>query len=132
MADGFRQGAVGLEEGERVSLFEAFMTPCVEMKKTRTDDPLGGFDIAWTEGVTFRAAVVKNSTLQARIAEKEGVTEVYTVTTEKGVGLDFHEVFKRLSDGAIFRVTSSAQDSKTPEVASFSFEQVSAERWSLT
>ena len=113
-------------------LFDAFMETCIEMKKTRVDDAVGGYRIEWTEGVEFQAAVNKDRSLQARIAEKEGVTEVYTVTTPKGVGLDFHEVFKRKSDGATFRVTSNAKDSETPKTASFSFEQVTAERWTLT
>lgn len=102
------------------------------MKKNRTDDELGGFVIEWTEGVQFRAAIIKDSSLRARIAEKEGVKEVYTVTTDKGVGLEAGEVFRRDSDGATFRVTSNAKDSETPTVASFVFEQVSAERWTLT
>lgn len=113
-------------------LFEQFMEDCVELKKTRIDDDVGGYEIKWTEGVVFRAAIIKDSSLRARIAEKEGVTEVYTVTTDKGIGLDFHEVFKRVRDGATFRVTSNAADSATPKAASFSFEQVTAERWSLT
>lgn len=112
-------------------LFELFMEPCVEIVKVRTDDPVGGSNIEWHEGVHFEAAVIKDKTLQARIAEKEGVTEVYTVTTRPGVGLDFHEVFRRVSDGQIFRVTTNARDSKTPKMASFAFEQVNAERWSL-
>lgn len=114
-----------------MSLFEAFYTPCVMMEKKRTPDGLGGYTTEWTEGAEFMAAIVKNDTLQAAIAEKQGVTEVYTITTPVGVGLDYHEVFRRVSDGATFRVTSNAKDSETPNMASFSFEQVKAERWEL-
>lgn len=113
------------------NLYEAFFEPCVEIVKIRSDDAVGGSNIEWREGGRFNAAIVKNNSLQARVAEKEGVTEVYTVTTKTGVGLDFHEVFKRESDGQIFRVTSNAKDSQSPKVATFSFEQVNAERWSL-
>lgn len=122
-----------MEEGGLMSnLFERFMEPCIEMKKTRVDDDVGGYKIVWSEGVTFRAAIIKDKSLQARIAEKEGVTEVYTITTDKGVGLESGEVFKRKRDSATFRVTSNATDSETPKTASFSFEQVAAERWALT
>lgn len=114
------------------SLFESFMESCTEIKKMRVDDAVGGYELTWADGVKFRAAIVKDSSLRARVAEKEGVTEVYTVTTDKGVGLDFHEVFRRDSDGAVFRVTSNAKDSETPKAASFAFEQVTAERWALT
>ena len=115
-----------------MALWEYFMESCIRIDKKTVDDGQGGYDTYWTEGARFRAAVVKNKTLAARVAEKEGVTEVYTITTEPGVKLDFHDVFKRLSDGLVFRVTSNARDSETPDMASFAFEQVHAERWELT
>ena len=113
-------------------LWENFMMSCVRLDKVTAGDGQGGYTTEWTEGARFRAAIVKDKTLAARVAEKEGVTEVYTVTTETGVGLDFHDVFRRLEDGMIFRVTGNALDSRPPAVASFTFEQVSAERWELT
>ena len=72
------------------------------------------------------------STHKDRIAEQEGFTNAYTVTTSKNARLDFHDVFKRVSDGQVFRVTSNADDMQTPQVASFSFWQVSAEEWRLS
>lgn len=113
------------------NLIDAFMTRCIEMKMNRTLDGLGGFKTSWTEGAEFDAAIVKNGSLAASVAEKQGVTEVYTVTTHPGVGLGYHEVFRRKRDGATFRVTTPSQDSNPPPVASFQFEQVKAERWEL-
>lgn len=113
-------------------LIDSFMTECVMMDRTTTPDGIGGITNTWTEGAAFKAAIVKDTTLAARTAEKEGVTEVYTVTVDKNLSLDFHDVFKRKSDGAIFRVTSNITDSKTPIVASFQFGQVNAERWELS
>lgn len=112
-------------------LYETMMEPCTMQDKTTVPDGLGGFVYAWVDGATFQAAITKDSTMQARIAEKQGVTEVYTVTVQKGVTLDFHDVFKRDSDGAIFRVTSNIKDSETPGVATFQIGQVTAERWAL-
>ena len=114
------------------ALFETMMTKCVMIEKKRTPDGQGGTTVKWSEGAAFMAAVTKDTTLAAVVAEKQGVTEVYTVTTKPGVGLEFHEVFKRLEDGAVFRVTSNAIDSKPPKGATFAFEQVRAERWTLT
>ena len=114
-----------------MALFHAFMEPCVEMKMERTPDGMGGYKTAWKTGVEFHAAVIKNDSLEAEVAEKQGVTEVYKVTTPKGVGLDYHEVFRRKRDGATFRVTSNAADTQPPKGASFQFEQVKAERWEL-
>lgn len=113
-------------------LIDAYMTECVMMDKQTVADGLGGFIRSWVEGATFQAAIVKDSTMEARVAEKQGVTQLYTVTVSKTLDIDYHDVFKRKSDGAVFRVTSNVTDSKTPSVATFQFGQVTAERWELT
>ena len=113
-------------------LIESMATSCVMMDKVSIPDGEGGFTIEWKEGAPFTATIVKNNSLNAKVAEKQGVTEIYSVTTSKGVVLKLMDVFKRVKDGAIFRVRSNAIDSETPEVASFQFEQVTAEKWELT
>lgn len=115
-----------------MKLYEEMMDTCAMMDRRTVPDGLGGFSYEWTQGAEFRAAVVKNNTLDARVAEKQGVTELYTVTVDKGVTLEFHDVFKRLRDSAIFRVTSNIHDSETPQRATFQIGQVTAERWELT
>lgn len=100
--------------------------------KTTTPDGMGGFIPKWVDGAEFQAAIVKNTSMEARLAEKQGVTELYTVTVNKGIPLDYHDVFRRIRDGAIFRVTSNIADSETPSVASFQIGQVTAEKWVLT
>ena len=101
------------------------------MEKKRVSDGEGGWFTQWSEGIEFSAAVVMDSTLQARVAESEGMSSVYTVTTPDNIKFDYHDVFKRLKDGKTFRVTSDPEDKTTPDVASFSFEQVTAEAWDL-
>jgi len=114
-----------------MSLIDTMKEACTMIDRRTISDGQGGTIQAWVDGAKFDAAIIKDNTMQARIAEKQGVTEVYTVTTGKNVQLDFHDVFRRESDGAIFRVTSNITDSKTPAVASFQFGQVTAERWVL-
>ena len=113
-----------------MTLIDAFKTPCVLMEKTRTSDGEGGWIQVWTEGPEFDAAIELDSTIDARIAEADGVTGVYTVTTARNVEMDFHDAFKRLSDGQVFRVTK-VNDS-TPMVATFQFIQYQAEEWNLS
>ena len=122
-----------MEEGGLMipELIKSAMTPCVMIVKDRVPDGQGGTKTGYAEGAPFDAAITKNRTLEAVRAEKEGVTELYLVTTAKGVGLDYGETFKRTSDGAMFRVTSNAKDSETPKAASFAFERVRAERWEI-
>jgi hypothetical protein len=115
-----------------MSLIDVMKETCVMLDRSTVSDGLGGFVHSWTEGAEFQAAVVKDNTLAARVAEKQGVTEVYTVTVDKGIQLQYHDVFRRVEDGAVFRVTSNVTDSETPSVATFQIGQVTAERWELT
>lgn len=115
-----------------MSLLDASMEDVVMMEKKRTPDGEGGFITEWTDGAGFRAAVTFDTSITARTAEKQGVTSLYTVTTAKNARLEYHDVFRRLSDGKIFRVTSDGDDKVTPKSSSFQFSQVTAEEWILT
>ena len=114
-----------------VALFDRMKVPCVMMHKTSTSDEEGGRTSSWVEGESFDAAIHRESTLNARIAEREGMTDIYIVTVAKGFELPFHSVFKRLSDQKVFRTTASTEDRKTPHMATFSFARVAAEEWEL-
>lgn len=114
-----------------MSLIEDFKVECVFMEKTKVSDGEGGFVNSWSEGENLNAAIVFDNSLQSRIADKQGVTNLYTITTDRNVLLEFHDVIKRVSDGKVFRITSDGSDSKTPTVATLSFCQVSAEEWVL-
>lgn len=121
-----------MEEGAGMSLVDNFKVPCVLMEKSRVSDGEGGWVTAWSEGEPFDAAIVRDSTLAARVAEREGLTNVYTVTTSRKTPLEFHDVFKRLSDGQVFRVTSNGDDVRSPEVSTLDIQNVSAEEWTLS
>lgn len=114
-----------------MSLVTNMMERCRFVERSRVPDGEGGYTVAWTDGAEFDAVIVRDTTMQARIAEASGVSSVYTVTVGRGVPVDFHDVFRRLRDGAIFRVTSLGSDKQTPDMATFQFQQVSAERWEL-
>lgn len=112
-------------------LIDNFSTRCRLMEKRREPDGEGGWITQWADGAEFEAAIIRDSSMQARIAEREGVTSVYTVTTSKSTPLDFHDVFKRVSDGVIFRVTSTGGEKESPRGSTLDISQVSAERWAL-
>ena len=77
------------------------------------------------------AAIVLDSSMEARIAEKQGVTALYTITTKKNVNLQYHDVIRRKSDGKVFRITSDGDDKHTPDSAGLNMRQVTAEEWVL-
>lgn len=113
-------------------LMNDFVEECTLIEKTRIPDGEGGWTTGWTDGMDFSAAITYDTTLQARVAESEGMKSTYTVTTEKGMTLDFHDVFRRKRDGQVFRVTSDGTDVQTPARASFQVSQVTAEEWTLS
>lgn len=110
-------------------LVDEFKVPCVLLVRSRVPDGEGGWVTRWSDGPGFMAAIVHDETLQARVAEHEGMTSTYTVTTDRNAKLSFHDAFRRVSDGQTFRVTSDGTDVQTPDRATFQFSQVTAERW---
>ena len=115
-----------------MSLLQEAMESCVMLNKVTGLDGYGGRKDTWVESdATFDAAIVFDTSMQARRANAEGVKSLYTVTTEKEFVLEYHEVFKRVEDGKIFRVTSDGDDKHTPVSANLNMRQVTAEEWSL-
>ena len=114
-----------------MSLLSEAMTTCVMLDKATVADGYGGFTSTYTDGASFSAAITFDTSVEARIAQAQGVTSRYTVTTAKNVVLNYHDVFKRSSDNKIFRVTSDGDDKYTPDSASLNMRQVTAEEWSL-
>lgn len=115
-----------------MSLIKDFETSCERLIPTLIPDGEGGSRTTWREGSAFEAAITFNSSLPARKAEHDGVTSLYTVTVKKDIPLRFHDVFRRIADNKVFRVTSDGDDVQTPVRASFAFAQVTAEEWRLT
>lgn len=115
-----------------MSLLDEAMEICIMLDKRTSPDGYGGYISEWTEGAEFDAAIVFDTSMNARAAEQDGVTSLYTVTTKKVMMLEYHDVFKRARDGKIFRVTSDGDDSYTPQSATLDMRQVTAEEWSLT
>lgn len=114
-----------------MSLLSEAMENCIMLDRRTIADGYGGYITSWVEGAEFQAAIVLDTSMQARTAEKQGVTALYTITTNKTMNLQYHDVFERLSDSKIFRVTSDGDDKKTPNSASINMRQVSAEEWAL-
>ena len=112
-----------------MSLLTQAMEDVVMLEKQRVPDGEGGFTTDWADGVQFKAAISFDSSMEARTAEKQGVTSLYTVTVPLNCKLEYHDSFRRLRDGKVFRVTSDGDDKITPASASFQFAQVTAEEW---
>lgn len=114
-----------------MSLLYQMMEDCKILNHIRADDGMGGYTDVWSEGATFKAAIAKNASPEMLVAEKQGLSEAFTVVVDGGFTLDYYDVFKRVSDGSIFRVTSRTQDSIAHPASTVQIAKVTAERWEL-
>lgn len=110
-----------------MSLLTEYMEDCHYVDKTTSPDGYGGIIQAYSEGAPFRAAIVYDTSLEARRADKEGVRNLYTITTSKSVVLMSGDIFSRDADGRIFKITSDGVDKMTPSSATLDMRVVTAE-----
>lgn len=115
-----------------MSLIDCMMSPCMFMVPKREPDGSGGFNPTWEPGDAFMAAIYQDTSTEARIAEAAGTVRAYTVTVYRDVHLKYHDVIKRISDGAVFRITSDSGEKQTPSCAALDMAQATAEAWRLT
>ncbi len=114
-----------------MSLLSNAMERCILLDRRTTPDGYGGYISTWTDGAEFNAAIVQNTSLAVQIAQVQGAIEEYTVTTSKTINLQVNDVFRRASDGKIFKVTSDGDDKKTPNSAALNMRQVNAKETTL-
>lgn len=114
-----------------MSLLDDFARPCVLLEKSRTPDGAGGYITTWTDGAEFMNYQALDTSMEARRAEKEGVTSVYSVLVQKAVPIDYNDFFRDKTTGETYRVTSEPKDKQTPRSASFALKYFTAEKKAL-
>lgn len=115
-----------------MSLLTESFEPCRMIDKTTVADGYGGIKPAWVYGAQFEAAISIDQSIEARVAEKQDVKNLYTILVNDSVELDFHDVLQRVGDGKVFRVTSDGHDKTLPRMASMHLRKVTAEQFELT
>lgn len=94
-------------------------------------DGEGGSYGTWSEGATIQAIANAPKSKTAEVADAITGKVSYVITTKRETDLHFYDVIKRVSDGAVFRITSLSHDEKTPPSASLDMRQYAAEKWSI-
>ena len=107
------------------------MDKCHIIDTVTFDDPYGGARKGYQVGASIDAAIIKNSTTEAIVAEKQGASEIFTIVTNSGSMLDYHSIIRRDSDKAYFLVTSREVDSEAPAKSTIQISKVNAERWTV-
>ena len=111
-------------------LTEAF-EDFVVINKTTVPDGYGGTTTIYTEGIPIQGAMPYDNSTQTKIAQAMGVKNTYTLTVRKNVELDYHTILKRTRDNIYFRLTSGADDNKTPKSAGLNMRQYDAEEFAI-
>lgn len=114
-----------------MSLLDEFARTCVLMEKSRQPDGDGGYITTWTEGAEFKNYQSRDTSMESRIAEKQGVTSVYSALVDVAVPVEYGDYFRDVETGAVYRVTSRPEEKTAPKSASFSLKYFTAERTEL-
>lgn len=114
-----------------MSLLDDFARTCVVMEKTRTPDGAGGYFVEWTEGAEFVNHQALDTSMEARRAEKEGVTSLYSALVRADFPIEYNDYFKDKTTGLTYRVTSNPEEKVAPKSASFALKYFTAERKEL-
>lgn len=121
-----------MEEGDvPVSLMDSFASDCVFLTKTIVADPFGGYETVWVDGVTFKASFEYLASTEMILAEKAGTSRTYRIYVDKRLNLENHDVFRRVEDGQVFRVTNDGKDRHTPESSTLDKRLIEIEKWVL-
>lgn len=113
-----------------MSLLENAMERCVYVNAAIVSDRRGSTITTYTDGAEFMAAFELQNSLNEAVAMAQGVKGIFRVTVARSVRLEFHQIFRRLSDGKVFRVESK-DDANTPETATINMRVVRADEWEV-
>ena len=114
-----------------MSLLSDFGKICVFKEKKRTTDGEGGYYIEWTDGAEFTVYQSLDTSMEARTAEKQGVTSVYSALVDKALPIEYGDYFKDTETGLTYRVTSNPSEKESPKSATFALKYFTAERKEL-
>ena len=69
--------------------------------------------------------------MEARIAEKQGVTSIYSVLVEQSVPIEYGNYYKDAVNGSTYRVTSNPEEKHAPVSSTLKVKFFTAERKEL-
>ena len=111
-----------------MSLLDDFARPCVRLEPTRVADGSGGWKTSWAPGVAFTARLALDTSMEARRAERDGVTSLYTVLVDKPLTLAYGDYFRDTETGTAYRVTSRPEEKSAPALSTLPLKSFTAER----
>ncbi len=110
-----------------MSLMDYF-EPYVLLEPITSDDGLGGQSLEYADLKIFSAGLMLNTSREISPVEQIGLKSSYTIILETGLILRQNDRIRRVSDGAVFRITTDSTDVVTPKISRIQFSQAGVER----
>lgn len=91
-------------------------------------DGMGGYyDTEYKDGEKITVLLNLDQSIQARVAEKQGVKNVFTGIVDKRVNLKSGDLIKRVSDKKYFKITSDPGEKTAPDISTMPVKSFAAE-----
>lgn len=99
------------------------------LNKISQSDGLGGIEFVYIDGVSFKGVITRESNIQTRIAEREGLKAIYTLSTSKNIQIDFGDLIK--CENKVYKVVSIKNELQTPSFSSLDLQQYELEKYEI-
>lgn len=113
-----------------MNLVEKMKEDFVFINKITITGPFGT-ETKWEDGEHFSAAIVYQSSTDARIAEVEHNIANWEITTDINIELKEEDIIKRSATGKVFEISQPNEDLQTPTIATFKFRKAFAKEFDL-
>lgn len=119
-----------LDNADAGMLLGQFFKPCHMLDKTTvTVSGLFGPQERWVQGAAIEAALLKDNSAEVKVAEANGLKELYTVVVHKPVTLKQGDVIRRDADQLTLRITGNTVDWEAPEMSTVQIAKTTAKVW---
>jgi hypothetical protein len=109
---------------------EGILGQYVVLNRNLTSDGLGGQEYTIVEGLTFEGVLILNTSIEGQIAQKQGVTGIYTFAYPKNLTIPPKTILRRVKDGKIFR-TTDIDGVPTPDMSTLDMKVTRLEDYTL-
>ena len=109
---------------------EGILGQYVVLNRNLTSDGLGGQINTIVEGLTFEGVLILNTSIEGQIAQKQGVTGIYTFAYPKNLNIPPKTILRRVKDGKIFR-TTDIDGVPTPDMSTLDMKVTRLEDYTL-
>lgn len=102
----------------------------VVLNRNITSDGFGGQEYTTVEGLSFEGVLILNTSIEGQIAQKQGVTGIYTFAYPKNLNIPPKTILRRVKDGKIFR-TTDIDGVPTPDMSTLDMKTTRLEDYTL-